>query len=78
MKVTVIGKERIKGVSKKTGKDFDMTVVHYCYKRPGVDGTAVDTLTLNAIKFPPDRIYCDEDYNIDRDNNGYVIAFDPV
>ena len=42
MKVTVIGKERISGVSRKTGKPFDSCVAHVAYKKNGVDGMTVN------------------------------------
>ena len=52
MKVNVIGKEYVKGHSKKTGNDFEANVVHVTYKQDGVEGQTCESVWLDC-----DRMY---------------------
>ena len=78
MKVCVIGKEHAEGTSKKTGNPFSNTVVHVSYKRNRVEGQAVEAIWLDAKTYPLDSIQVGKTYDVDRDNRGYVIDFEPV
>ena len=46
MKVVVLGKQNLKGTSRKTGKPFDSNVVHCSMEQMGVEGKAVQTIWL--------------------------------
>ena len=78
MKVIVLGKENINGTSKKTGKEYNLNMIHITYKRNGVDGQAVDTVALDANTYPIASIAVGKTYDLDRDGRGYVIAFEQV
>ena len=76
MKVTVIGKEYISGTSKKTGRPFEANLVHVSYKKNGVEGQAVEGIFLDPNTYPLSDIQVGKVYNVDRDNRGYLVAFD--
>ena len=78
MKVMVIGKEYISGTSKKTGKPFEANLVHVSYKKNGVEGQAVEGIFLDPNTYPLSGIQVGKVYNVDRDNRGYLVSFDPV
>lgn len=42
MVVHVVGKRHLSGTSRKSGKQFDNTVVYVTYKQSGVDGSAIE------------------------------------
>jgi hypothetical protein len=56
MKVNVIGKNHISGTSKKTGKPFDLNVVHITCKKNGVDGLAAENIMLDPKTYPIEGI----------------------
>jgi len=76
MKVTVIGKDHISGTSKKTGKPYDLNVVHITSKRNGVDGLAADQIMLDPKTYPLEGIQLGKAYNLDRDGRGFVCGFE--
>lgn len=78
MVVHVVGKRHLSGTSRKSGKQFDNTVVYVTYKQSGVDGSAIDTLWLSPADFPVESIILDSDYNVDRDSRGFIIGFSEV
>lgn len=75
MRVHVLGKQFVKGTSKKTGKEFAANVVDVCFVRDGVEGYATDRIWLNPDKYPLSEIALDKDYNVDRDFRGFLIGF---
>ena len=78
MKVKVLGKEYVSGTSKKTGKDFAGTVVHVSHKKNGVDGLAVEAIWLDPVSYPLSSVVVGAEYEVDRDNRGYLLSFEPV
>ena len=52
MRIKVIGKARLSGTSKKTGKPYDFVQIHYTGKARGVDGLAAITLSLDPRDYP--------------------------
>lgn len=52
MRIKVIGKARLSGTSKKTGKPYDCVQIHYNGKARGVDGLAAITLSLDSRDYP--------------------------
>ena len=77
MKVNLIGKEYVSGTSKKTGKAFSANIVHVSYRKNGVEGTAVESLWLDPVSYPLDKLEVGKPYDIDRDSRGFVCGFDP-
>lgn len=78
MKVMVMGKEHLKGTSRKTGKPFDNTVVYIQHKKNNVEGVYCGDVWLDAATFPVESVQVGKSYFLDRDDRGYVIAFDPA
>ena len=56
MKVLLLGKEHVKGTSKKTGKEFSANIAHVCYEKRGVEGKVVESIFLNESNFPLSRL----------------------
>lgn len=78
MRIKVYGKAHLEGVAKKTGRPYDFNQVHYLGKARGVEGLAAQTLALDPIDYPISRIEVNREYDVEFDNRGYVVAFDPV
>lgn len=78
MKVTVLGKEKMQGVSKKTGGEFCGTMVHVTYPKMRCEGKAVETVFIDESYLPYGRIAPDRVYDLDRDGRGYIIGFSEV
>ena len=75
MKVTVVGKEYVSGVSKKTGKEFSANVAHVTHKKMGVEGCVVDSIWLDPDQYPLSGIAVGKTYNVDRDSRGFLVDF---
>ena len=78
MKVTVVGKEYVCGTSKKTGQPFESVLAHVTYLKMGVQGVAVESIWLDPITCPLASVVIDGVYNVDRDNRGRLLAFEPA
>ena len=78
MKIKVYGKAHLKGTSKRTGKDYDFIQVHYLGRAMGVDGQAALTLNLDPKEYPLHTINVGQEYNVEFDNRGYPVDFEPV
>lgn len=78
MKVTVTGKERISGTSKKTGRAFDSVVVYVVFPAKGVTGLKTDNIWLDPNQYPLDSIKVNSDYDVDLDIRGWLLAFKPL
>lgn len=78
MKIKVAGKSHLQGVSKKTGREYNLTQVHYLGKARNVEGQAALTLMLDAIEYPSGTIEIGREYVVEFDNRGYVVEFYPV
>lgn len=77
MVVKVVGKEAIKGVSKRTGKAFDNTLAHVTYTTSSVEGVKTEVIWLPAAEYPLSNIAVGCDYDLDRDNRGFILNFSP-
>lgn len=78
MKIKVLGKAHMEGVSKKTGNPYNFNQIHYLGKARGVEGQAALTATLDAVAFPISSIVVGADYNLEFDNRGGVVDFTPI
>lgn len=78
MIVTLLGKEHVSGISRKTGKEFDSNVVHVAFKKKGLEGSATEIIWLNPEHYPINSLQLGKNYNLDRDKRGYVCGFDLV
>lgn len=76
----VIGARESHGTSKKTGNPYDLTFVTAVHQDTsiGARGFTAETLMLDAKQFPAVSVQLDEDYHVDYDSRGRVVAFSPV
>lgn len=78
MKIKVLGKFHMQGTSKKSGNPYNLNQIHYLGKARGVEGQSAETQFLDARDYPYDQIILGLEYNIEFDNRGYVVGFEPV
>lgn len=78
MKVQLIGKQRMSGTSKKTGKPYDNVIAHIIGPGRDVVGKAAEKIWLNSDTHPMDSLQIGATYELDRDSNGYPVAFELV
>lgn len=78
MKVNVVGKEKMKGVSKKTGREFDGTLLHYLYKKARCDGQCCESVFVDDMLLPYGAINIGKVYDLDHDSRGYLVALEEV
>ena len=78
MKVNVVGKEKMKGVSKKTGREFDGALVHYLYKKARCDGPCSESVFVDDMLLPYGAIKVGATYDLDHDSRGYLLGFEEV
>lgn len=78
MRIKVVGKAHLKGISKKTGNPYDFNQVHYTGPARGVEGLSAQTLSLDPQTYPYDSITLGIDYDAEFDNRGYLVDFRPV
>lgn len=80
MKVTVVGKSRRAGTSKK-GKDYDFTTLMVEYSmilNDDNDGVQVDRINVDARMMPYALFVVGAMYNLDFDPNGYLLGIEEV
>ena len=75
MKVTVAGKEKISGASKKTGKELNSIVLHATCKKQKVNGQAVHIIWLVGNTNSFDTIQIGKECNAEYDNRGFLVDF---
>lgn len=78
MKIKVIGKAHLQGVSKKTGNPYDFIQVHFNGPARGVEGLAAQTVSLDPSQFPFANIIIGCDYTVEFDQRGYPVEFLPL
>lgn len=80
MKVTVVGKSRRVGTSKK-GKDYDFTTIMAEYPMRVDDdneGVQVDRVNVDARMMPYVLIVVGTTYDLNFDRNGYLLGIEEV
>lgn len=78
MTVTVVGKSRRVGTSKK-GKDYDFTILMAEYSMRSNDeneGVQVDRINIDARMMPYALIVVGATYSLDFDRNGYLLGIE--
>jgi len=78
MKIKVVGKARLTGISKKTGSPYDFIQIHYLGRARGVIGDAALTVSLASSVYPYEKIAIPSEAVIDFDNRGNHVEFTPV
>lgn len=77
MKITVIGKAHLEGVSKRTGKPYNFNQIHYNAPQRGVEGTAAIVEAVDTMQFPLDTIRVGTTYLVERDRFGRICEMIP-
>lgn len=80
MKVTVVGKSRRAGTSKQ-GKDYDFTTLMVEYSMRANDdniGVQVDRINIDARMMSYAYIVVGATYDLDFDQNGYLLGIEEV
>lgn len=80
MKVTVVGKSRRAGTSKR-GKDYDFTTLMAEYSMRANDdneGVQVDRINVDARMMPYALVVVGAMYDLDFDRNGYLLGIEEV
>ena len=75
MKNTVVGKQHLEGISKKTGNPYSMNIVHFTAPEDGVIGVSCNTQNLDPITYPFDSIQVGKEYDLQYNRRGYVTTF---
>lgn len=78
MKVRVIGKSHLQGISKRTGNPYDFIQLHYNGPARGVIGLGAMTVSMDPGLVNFDSIAVPGDYNLEFDNRGYPVELTPV
>lgn len=80
MKVTVVGKSRRAGTSKK-GKDYDFTTIMAEYSmraNDDNDGVEVDRINVDSRLMPYALIVVGTTYELDFDRYGYLLGIQEI
>lgn len=78
MIIKVIGKSHREGVSKKTGNPYNMNTIFFNAKARGVEGLASKEAIIDPAFCGYEAIQVGGSYNLEFDERGYVMAFEPV
>lgn len=77
MKVTVLGKAHLHGISQKTGNPYDCTEIHYLGHRRGVEGQAAIAKFVSADVIKADDVHINQTYDLEYDERGQICALTP-
>ena len=77
MKVMIIGKAHLSAISKKNGKPYDLTEIHYLGHRKGVEGQAAIAKFIGAEIVKADDIHINQTYDLEYDERGQICALTP-
>lgn len=77
-RVKVVGKQHMKGTSKKTGEVYDFFVLHILGKSTRVDGQTCDAVNIRPADSPYADAVIGSEYNLEYDKNGYLLDFSPI
>lgn len=75
MIINVVGRRRVSGTSKKTGKPYDFSEVHFLAPARFVEGSVGRSVSVDPSLCPYDKIVVGRDYIADFDFDGRLVAF---
>ena len=78
MKIKLAGKIHREGTSARTGRSYNINIIHYLTSVRGVEGQASQTATLDAVEYPYDTLVVGAEYVIDYDAGGHLVDFAPA
>lgn len=78
MKVKVVGKQHMKGESKKTGQPYDFFALHVLGTSSRVDGQTCSVVNIRPADSPFADAVIGSEYFLEYDGNGFMTDFRPV
>lgn len=78
MRVTVVGKQKLQGKSKKTGNALDGTIVFFESISPMVEGVRADSTIVMSSHMDFNEIKVGKDLMLDYDRSGYLVSVTPL
>lgn len=76
MIILLEGKAHMEGkASRKTGRPYNMHVVHYLAPAMGVEGRAAQTDMLDGTTYSYADLVVGAKYNVEHDRNGKLLTF---
>lgn len=75
MIINVIGKRHCSGISKKSGKPFDFSVVYYIGKQRNIEGQTGLSFTVDPSVLSYSEIVVGSDYIAEFGPGGYLVCF---
>lgn len=76
MRVVLIGKEHMQGISKKTGNPYSFNIAHIERNESGVEGKVGDKVFLDTDKFPLTDLLLGATYDLEYNSRGRVAQFE--
>ena len=78
MILKIEGKQHRKGVSSKSGREYDFIVVHVLMNQPYVEGKAAVTKNISSDVISFDKLLVGQSYDFQTDFDGNVISVVPA
>lgn len=78
MKIKLLGKTHREGTSARTGRAYNLNIIHYLTTVRGVEGQAAQTATLDGVEYPYESLVIGNEYAIDYDAGGHLVDFAPI
>lgn len=78
MVVKIIGKEELKGHSKRTDRDYHFINVYFNAKVRGVVGLRAERLLIDPAMYDYNSIVVDANYEVEFDQRGQLVGFSKV
>lgn len=72
MRCTIMGVGVAEGKSRKTGKEFNCTVLHVAYDAANVNGSACKAIWIDRTYYPERLFNPGDKVDVQMDWNGYV------
>lgn len=78
MIVQIVGKSHRSGTSKKTGRDYDFTEIHFLCPSRNVEGQSCRTAIIGSEVCRTDSILINQHYELETDLDGNIIKVRPA
>lgn len=74
MRVTVVGKQKLQGKSKTTGRELNGSIIYFESISPNVEGMRADSALIGSNFMAFDQIKVGKELMLDYDRNGYLVS----
>lgn len=78
MTIKVIGMAHLKGVSKRTGNNYDFVQLHFIGPARNVEGMAAQTVSVNPDIADDAEVAVGKSYDLDFDQRGFCVDIRPA